>query len=297
MPETRAAKRVRLTNPEKIVAPKPKPLAPHEAHLRRLNSLSPKDFLSKYVPSEKLSFCSRKRPGANYRLDYYNVEELPKEDMEKCFALLIQTSKEDYAPSTRGWHPKKKRKEMKEDNMRYLIVRKQASDIKVQEQADTSTTTSSMASPQRTASSQDSGIALAHESRDLDDFGFMSYQLDDDWTVHSDDNIPVLYIYEIHLGQNLRGIGIGKHLMGLATHISYATSMDKVELTVFTSNVDAELFYRSLGFETDETSFTTVKKGSKMIKTDWLILSLKTKRDPPGWKLLRDDWKTENKAM
>jgi ribosomal protein S18 acetylase RimI-like enzyme len=282
MPETRAAKRVRLTNPVKIVVPKPKPLAPHEAHLRRLNSLSPKDFLSRYVPSERLSFCSQKQPGTNYKLDYYNVEDLPKEDMEKCFALLIQTSKQDYAPSTRGWHPKRKRKEMMEDNMRYLIVRKQASDTTVQEQAEISTTSSSTASPQLTASSRDSGIALARESRDLDDYGFMSYQLDDDWTVHSDDYIPVLYIYEIHLGQNLRGIGIGKHLMDLAKHIALATSMDKVELTVFTSNVYAELFYRSLGFETDETSFTTVKKGRKMIKTDWLILSLKTKKDTNG---------------
>jgi ribosomal protein S18 acetylase RimI-like enzyme len=282
MPETRAAKRVRLTNPVKTVAPKPKPLAPHEAHLRRLNSLSPKDFLSKYVPNERLSFCSRKQPGTNYKFDYYNVEDLPKEDMEKCFALLIQTSKQDYEPSTRGWHPKRTRKEMMEDNMRYLIVRKQALDAKIQEQTDISTTSSTTASPQLTASSRDSGIALAHESRELDDYGFMSYQLDDDWTVHSDDYIPVLYIYEIHLGQNLRGVGIGKHLMDLAKHIARATSMDKVELTVFTSNAYAELFYRSLGFETDETSFTTWKKGRKIIKTDWLILSLKTKKVPTG---------------
>jgi ribosomal protein S18 acetylase RimI-like enzyme len=288
MPETRAAKRVKLSNPAQTPVPKAVPLAPHEAHLQRLNSHSSAIFHAKYIPDEKLTFQSQKRPDAKYKLSYHNVQHLPHDDLNRSFALIVQTSKDDYALSSRGWHPRRKHAEMKEDSMRYIIVRKQElnsqrEDGQGREDVDISISSSTTASPQPSVSSRDSGIANItgnEKLTDLDHFGFLSYQLDDDWTVHSDDRIPVLYLYEIHLGKNLRGIGMGAHLMDLAKHIAQATSMEKVELSVFRRNARAEQFYRSLGYEIDETSPTTVKKGKKHIETDWLVLSLKLNKTP-----------------
>jgi hypothetical protein len=63
--------------------------------------------------------------------------------------------------------------------------------------------------------------------------------------------------------------------MKLAEHVARSTKMHKVELTVYSGNEVAEKFYRSLGFETDETSPSPrVLRGRKSIKPEWCVLSL-----------------------
>jgi len=112
------------------------------------------------------------------------------------------------------------------------------------------------------------------DNEDVDDFGFLSFMLDEDDEV-PDRLVLMLYVYEVHLGRNLRGIGLGRHLMKLAEHVARSTKMHKVELSVHSGNEAAERFYHNLGFETDETSPSPrVLRGKKSIRPEWCVLSL-----------------------
>lgn len=44
-------------------------------------------------------------------------------DLDACFALIEETSKQDYESSSRGWNPKAKHKEMREADLRYILVK------------------------------------------------------------------------------------------------------------------------------------------------------------------------------
>lgn len=43
--------------------------------------------------------------------------------MEACFSLVEETSRKDYETSSRGWSPKAKKKEMREPDLRYILVK------------------------------------------------------------------------------------------------------------------------------------------------------------------------------
>jgi ribosomal protein S18 acetylase RimI-like enzyme len=250
--------------------------------------------MENYIPSSFLTFQSRKSADVEFKLDYYTAQSLPEEDYTRCYNLLKETSKEDYQLSTRGWHPDHKKVEMRERAMRYFILRrvktrrfiqahaKEEADrasrapmqnMNQQPNADAPNQDSSDVSSQSSSHSHSNSTSEAEDSHVPNEYAFLSYQLDDDWTEDSKYRVPVLYIYEIHLTPNLRAIGLGKHLMNLAEHIASATGMHKLELSVFTRNVAAERFYRSLGYDTDETSPQPRKVRGRTIKPDWLCLS------------------------
>lgn len=72
--------------------------------------------------------------------------------------------------------------------------------------------------------------------------GFLSFML----TV--EDDIEVVYCYEIHLSEGVRGRGLGVTLMGIMEEVGLAAGMSKSMLTVFTSNVNAQKFYERIGY-------------------------------------------------
>ncbi|KAF2671565.1 hypothetical protein BT63DRAFT_173449 [Microthyrium microscopicum] len=289
--ETRAAKRSKTSNAPAQASVGPGDL---QTRLRELNTLSTTEFQQEHIPKHLLTYNSTKLPSGSITLEYCSASELSKQDLDKCFQLLVQTSREDYEDSSRGWHPEHKRAEMLDMNMRYLIVRSSPSKQQQQQQQQTPMTASTPIAASRVSqvdgshtttstpastSSRTSTDTITTTNPALDTFGFLSFQLDDDWTL-SGYRVPILYLYEIHLGRSLRGTGLGKYLMNLARHIAAATSMAKVELSVFRSNMHAEDFYRGLGYVTDETSPRMVKKGRKRMKPDWLVLSLPIKTEP-----------------
>ncbi|PBP26814.1 hypothetical protein BUE80_DR002246 [Diplocarpon rosae] len=90
-----------------------------------------------------------------------------------------------------------------------------------------------------------------------------------------EDNIAVLYCYEIHLSSGLRGTGFGTTLMGyLVTIGQRIPETKKVMLTVFTRNERAANFYSKLGFSKDEYSPPPriLRNGSK-VEAEYMILS------------------------
>jgi ribosomal protein S18 acetylase RimI-like enzyme len=163
------------------------------------------------------------------------VRDMTIGELEQCLQLVASTSRPDYEASSWGWHPTRKRKEMREDEMRYVILRESSTD-------DTST------APMQ---------------------GFMSFMLTHDSTPA----MPVLYVYEVHLVEDARGKGLGKKLMNVARNIATQVGVDKVMLTCFLSNTAALNFYRRLGFEKDVCSPEDRRTRKKTIKVDYMIMS------------------------
>jgi N-alpha-acetyltransferase 40 len=89
-----------------------------------------------------------------------------------------------------------------------------------------------------------------------------------------EDDFPVVYLYEIHLSEPLRGKGVGDMLMDAVESVGRHFQMEKAMLTVFTSNEGAARFYRRLGYATDEYSpQPRMLRGGKLKLPDYVILS------------------------
>ena len=98
--------------------------------------------------------------------------------------------------------------------------------------------------------------------------GFLSFML----TI--EDDHEVIYIYEIHLGKELQGKGVGKWMMGHLEGIGRRAGMEKAMLTVFRSNEGAAQFYEGLGYGVDEFSPGPRKlRGGRVKEADYLIMS------------------------
>ncbi|KAF2218928.1 acyl-CoA N-acyltransferase, partial [Elsinoe ampelina] len=159
-------------------------------------------------------------------------------DLEACLALVEQTSSKDYAASAMGWHKGRKRREMRDRDMRYFIVRNETS--------------------QGTQAGENTGSVT----------GFLSFML-----TH-EDGLPVIYVYEIHLKPPIRKTGVGRHLMDVVERIGESVGVHKSMLTVFRSNDKAVKWYERLGYTVDEYSPPDKKlRGDKVKQADYLILS------------------------
>ncbi|KAK1964796.1 acetyltransferase [Colletotrichum sublineola] len=85
----------------------------------------------------------------------------------------------------------------------------------------------------------------------------------------------VVYCYEIHLVEELRGTGMGRGLMDRLVQVAESIpGVEKVMLTCFVANAAARAFYGRLGFEKDPISppERTLRSG-KVFVPDYLIMS------------------------
>jgi N-alpha-acetyltransferase 40 len=242
--------------------------------INRLNSLSACAFCSAYVPSELLKFASPKSPNLSFTLEFHTGCNLPAAYFRKCFDLVRYTSEAHYrvAPS-RGWNPREKKAELKDNDMKFLIVQhdnKSSLDASVVSSSDNLSSISTNQRNRREPRSTKHAVNVD----EISDFGFLSFKLDVDGIEGSGVVWPVLYIYEIHLDEGFRGVGLGKHLMRVAKHIATATQVDRLVLSVFTCNESAIRFYGGLGWVTDETSPEPRYLRGKIIEPDWKALKL-----------------------
>jgi ribosomal protein S18 acetylase RimI-like enzyme len=195
------------------------------------------------VPREHLQLQIRPRntdeteqaDSITYKIDIQTADTIPEPDFEACFALIEQTSSNDYTSSSIGWSPIKKRKEMRLPDMRYLLLRRQE------------TSPTERRTPVR---------------------GFGSFM-----TTYEDGK-EVLYCYEIHLHPSLQGQGVGGQLMAFVEEIGRRIGLEKVMLTVFMANEPAVRFYEKLGYVVDEFSPQPRKlRNGRVKEADYLILS------------------------
>ena len=86
------------------------------------NSLNLADFIDRFLSGVDLSFKPHSRPVA-YEISIETSTSLNAKALNECFELIADTSQHHYEPSSMGWHPKQKRKEMRLPDLRYLLVR------------------------------------------------------------------------------------------------------------------------------------------------------------------------------
>ena len=98
--------------------------------------------------------------------------------------------------------------------------------------------------------------------------GFLSFMLT--W----EDGVEVVYCYEVHLDEGVRGRGVGKRLMGCLEEVGRKAEVEKAMLTVFKKNRAAVRFYEGLGYGEDEFSPRPKKLRNGVVKElDYLIMS------------------------
>ena len=204
--------------------------------IKDANALTTTQFEDLYVPPRsrtRLPDDVCRLSTNDSTMDFLASSQLSAGVLGQCLRLIETTSRKDYETSSIGWHPKRKKREMREDDMRYLIL--------------FGTGTGDVAPV----------------------IGFLSFMLTHDSTP----SVPVLYIYEIHLKIEAQGSGLGTHLMDLAESIAEEVGVDKVMLTCFVSNERARGFYRRRGYSTDACSPGDRTTRGKTIKADYVIMS------------------------
>ncbi|KAG9196643.1 N-alpha-acetyltransferase 40 [Alternaria panax] len=187
--------------------------------------------------------------------------DLSKGELETCLSLVSKTSAHDYRASSVGWDPRKKREEMLDGDMMYLLVRQRPADRSGQ----SSTQDTQEMKKLRT------GTHWTQPSSHDCILGFTSFMFTQDDPPHQDRH--VLYIYEIHLEEQLRGQGLGPCLVRFVENAARACQIRKTMLTVFTANARAKSMYESLGYTRDDASPNDRVTRNRVIQADYLIMS------------------------
>jgi N-alpha-acetyltransferase 40 len=90
-----------------------------------INALSLEDFQARCMPflspSTRFEHASS---GESYMITLTSAGLISAVDLQHCQNLIASTSAADYAASSLGWRPRKKLREMRLPDMRYLLVRK-----------------------------------------------------------------------------------------------------------------------------------------------------------------------------
>ncbi|KAL1961035.1 hypothetical protein VTO42DRAFT_4923 [Malbranchea cinnamomea] len=319
-PKPRVTKRLKIENETGTVTQTQKPGAEeggegvqHKGDVRQLqervvesvNALPLDEFVTRYVPRRMLdalkvriealgsgvlsngatagnssSSATTTCPGISYSPAIYSSSTIPARDFDACFDLIRQTSADAYRTSSLGWSPRKKRAEMRLDDMRYLLLVREDSEPEADSRLEVEAgVAGGDGGRDRTVSGRgDDGVGKENEKWQGTERcdaslpllgGFLSFM-----TTYEDD-LPVLYCYELHLHPSLQSRGIGSRLMRVFESIARKIGgLEKTMLTVFRSNEAGRRFYERLGYSVDEFSPPPRRlRGGVVRECDYLILS------------------------
>lgn len=70
-----------------------------------------------------ISEWTHPKTGAEYTIQLSQSHSLSSDDFRACLSLIEETSSEDYKASAGGWHPRQKTREMKSEELRYILVK------------------------------------------------------------------------------------------------------------------------------------------------------------------------------
>lgn len=92
------------------------------------NALSLSVLQAKHLPTlTSHPTFSDPKSGTTCTISLETSSSISNPDLESCFGLVESTSSADYASSSVGWSPAKKRREMRLPDLRYLLVRRTGS--------------------------------------------------------------------------------------------------------------------------------------------------------------------------
>ncbi|MCJ1379876.1 hypothetical protein MMC17_002979 [Xylographa soralifera] len=93
--------------------------------IESVNALPLSTFASLYFPDNH-SYSSYTHPqsSTSYTISFHTSSTISSAELSTCFDLIATTSASTYAGSSTGWHPRKKRKEMRLPDLRYFLVKR-----------------------------------------------------------------------------------------------------------------------------------------------------------------------------
>jgi ribosomal protein S18 acetylase RimI-like enzyme len=150
---------------------------------------------------------------------------LTQQELTACLGLIELTSGQDYKQSRIGWNVAKKKAEMRDPAMMYILVRHGAV-----------------------------GGEFTYDDPPYEDR-------------------QVVYLYEIHLHEHLRGMRLGSKLVAFVEEAARQAGISKTMLTVFTANSRARRWYEKLGYGKDACSPEDRVVRSRVVAADYVIMS------------------------
>ncbi|EPS38746.1 hypothetical protein H072_7473 [Dactylellina haptotyla CBS 200.50] len=191
--------------------------------IERTNALPLEDLKSRFLDSSLLTFSApdNESTSQTYNIALYLSSSLPEELFNDCFDLLEANMSASYRATSIGWHPRKKKEEMKHPAMRYLIL---------------------TAGGSGSSSGADDGDSSATF------VGFLELMITEE------EGAEVIYTYELDIVPSHQKLGLGKKLLDVAEAFGDKVGVEKAMLTVFDSNKGARRFYEREGYDLDEIS-------------------------------------------
>jgi len=268
-----------------------------EILIRSINSLQYTDFIQTHVPSHAFSYTPKahditpthdgqrttnalfditlKLSPSNSARSAQPEQIISDTDLDTCYRMIEETSGDAYRASSTGWHPRRKKREMRESDMRYLLARRRdlCSESVTGRGDEDGALSPTYADPDAQSHAVDSdtnsiGVPIASDTRSRPLDGFASFMLT------LEDGRAVIYLYEIHLSLDTRGCGLGAHLLSVVETVGTSAGVDKIMLTVFRANEEARAWYQRRGYEVDEFSPPEkMLRGGAVKQVDYLILS------------------------
>lgn len=95
------------------------PIETDMPRIEEANSLTLTEYRTKFFPDLHDPITSK---GISYHLKLESSSTLSDHEFDECLNLIASSSANDYASSSIGWSPKKKHKEMKLPDLRYILL-------------------------------------------------------------------------------------------------------------------------------------------------------------------------------
>ena len=198
----------------------------HKSRIKAANALTATDFIDQHLRPSAASVDI----AHDLCISFATAATISDSDFDGCFDLVRSTSAAAYTASSRGWSSEEKRTEMREADMKYLMIRAVARNAEASIPAG------------HTLNFGDQGLDLGNGEQSSV-VGFLSFMLT------REDRRDVIYCYEVHLKEDYQGRGLGAQLMLLMERIGESVGVKKGMLTVFTSNDAAMRLYKRIGYE------------------------------------------------
>ena len=187
----------------------------------RVANAVPKSWLEKtalFVNDDAFSKCLLVRCYASH------LEIENNENIRDWMYALTETNMREMYEQTWGWNSLEKRRELNDQNAKFVLVFTQKKKREEEKEVALNTTDDEK--------EEEKPVAFAHYRFEVDD-----------------DDVASVYIYELQVEQTMKRSGLGRVLMRACEKIGCALGLKHAALTVLKTNQAARSFYAKIGYE------------------------------------------------